>query len=249
MSDNQNYKCFIIHLKRAKNRKPYVDNIISKLNMTSEIIDAVDGKLLTDKNVLNHYSETPLYSPSYPFKVNKGEVGCFLSFRKAWQKIVEQKLSAGLIFEDDVSLDLDAFNESLSSALKWIDEYGYIQFQVRDIPKNSKSIKSYQGVHLLQPMPTLLRCSAQLVSYSTAKKLLEITKRFDRPVDGLLQLNWDTKINITTISPSGVIDNTRASGGSNLSLKIPLNQRLKQEFNRIKYRYYIKKYTNKYYKI
>ena len=249
MSNNRDCKCFIIHLKRAKNRKPYVDNIISKLNMTSEIIDAVDGKLLTDKNVLNHYSETPLYSPSYPFKVNKGEVGCFLSFRKAWQKIVEQKLSAGLIFEDDVSLDLDAFNESLSSALKWIDEYGYIQFQVRDIPKNSKSIKSYQGVHLLQPMPTLLRCSAQLVSYSTAKKLLEITKRFDRPVDGLLQLNWDTKINITTISPSGVIDNTRASGGSNLSLKIPLNQRLKQEFNRIKYRYYIKKYTNKYYKI
>jgi len=58
-------------------------------------------------------------------------------------------------------------------------------------------------------MPTLLRCSAQLVSYSTAKKLLEITKKFDRPVDGLLQLNWNTKINITTISPSGVLDNTQ----------------------------------------
>ena len=53
-------------------------------------------------------------------------------------------------------------------------------------------------------MPTLLRCSAQLVSYSTAKKLLEITKKFDRPVDGLLQLHWNTKINITTICPSGV---------------------------------------------
>ena len=55
MSNNRNYKCFIIHLKRAKYRKPYVDNIISKLNMTSEIINAVDGKLLTDKNILNHY--------------------------------------------------------------------------------------------------------------------------------------------------------------------------------------------------
>ena len=249
MSDNQNYKCFIIHLKRAQNRKPYVDDIISKLNMTSEIIDAVDGRLLTDKNILKHYSETPLYSPSYPFKVNKGEVGCFLSFRKAWQKIVDQKLSAGLIFEDDVSLNPDTFNESLTSALKWIDEYGYIQFQVRDIPKKSKSIKSYQGIHLLKPMPTLLRCSAQLVSYSTAKKLLEITKKFDRPVDGLLQLHWNTKINITTICPSGVKDNTQASGGSNLSLKIPLDQRLKQEFNRIRYRYNIKKYTKKYHKI
>jgi glycosyl transferase, family 25 len=249
VSNNRDYKCFIIHLKRARNRKPYVDDIISKLNMTSEIINAVDGKLLTDENILNHYSETPLYSPSYPFKVNKGEVGCFLSFRKAWQKIVDQKLTAGLIFEDDVSLNLDTFNESLTSALKWIDEYGYIQFQVRDIPKNSKSIKSFHGVHLLHPMPTLLRCSAQLVSYSTAKNLLEITKKFDRPVDGLLQLNWDTKINITSITPSGVIDNTYASGGSNLSLNIPLSQKLKQEYNRIKYRYYIKKYTKKYYKI
>ena len=54
MSDKQNYKCFIIHLKRAKNRKVYVDNIISKLDMTSEIIDAVDGKLLTDKDILIH---------------------------------------------------------------------------------------------------------------------------------------------------------------------------------------------------
>ena len=118
MSNIQDYKCFIIHLKRAKNRKPYVDNIISKLNMTSEIIDAVDGRLLTDKNILKHYSETPLYSPSYPFKVNKGEIGCFLSFRKAWKKIVDQKLSAGLIFEDDVSLNLDTFNESLNFSFK-----------------------------------------------------------------------------------------------------------------------------------
>jgi hypothetical protein len=45
------------------------------------------------------------------------------------------------------------------------------------------------------------------------------------------------------------MDNTYASGGSNLSLKIPFNQRLKQEYNRIWYRYYIKKYTKKYYKV
>ena len=56
MSNIQDYKCFIIHLKRAQNRKPYVDDIISKLNMTSEIIDAVDGKLLTDNNISKHFN-------------------------------------------------------------------------------------------------------------------------------------------------------------------------------------------------
>ena len=187
--------------------------------MTSEIIDAVDGRLLTDKNILKHYSETPLYSPSYPFKVNKGEVGCFLSFRKAWQKIVDQKLSAGLIFEDDVSLNPDTFNESLTSALKWIDEYGYIQFQVRDIPKNSKSIKSYQGIHLLKPMPTLLRCSAQLVSYSTAKKLLEITKKFD--IGFIYKTSFD-KANRTSL---------KGQRGAGLEASLPVFDKIKKELN------------------
>ena len=37
------------------------------------------------------------------------------------------------------------------------------------------------------------------------------------------------------------MDNTNASGGSNLSLNIPFTLKIKQEYNRIKYRYNIKK--------
>ena len=249
VSNKQNCKCFIIHLKRAEKRKPYVNEIISKLSMETEIISAVDGKLLTKDAINSHYSKKPLYQPTYPFEVNNGEIGCFLSFRKAWQKIVDQNLSAGLIFEDDVSLNLHVFEKSLASSLKWIEEHGYIQFQVRSIPKNSKALKTNQEVRLLQPSPILLRCSAQLVSYSTAKKLLELTKKFDRPVDGLLQLNWITDMQITSIDPSGVMDNTYASGGSNLSLSIPFSLRMIQEFKRIKYRYNLRRYINKYNKV
>lgn len=244
MSSDQKYKCFIIHLKRAKKRKAYVDEIISKLNIETEIIEAVDGKLLTKNKTSEFYSKTPLFQPAYPFKVNNGEIGCFLSFRKAWQNIVDQNLSGGLIFEDDVSLNIDVFQNSFDTAMSWIKKHGYIQFQVRNIPKKSKIIKFNRDVHLLKPSPILLRCSAQLVSYSTAKRLLEITEKFDRPVDGLLQLNWITGVDVTTIRPSGVFDNTYASGGSNLSLNIPLALKIKQEFSRLRYRYDIKKYTN-----
>tara|TARA_B110000977_G_scaffold100249_1_gene131564 strand:+ start:595 stop:1344 length:750 start_codon:yes stop_codon:yes gene_type:complete len=243
MSNNKKYKCFIIHLKRAQKRKLYVDEIVSKLSMETEIIDAVDGKLIDESTILKYYSKKPLYYPAYPITLNKGEIGCFLSFRKAWKNIVDQNLSAGLIFEDDVSLNLNVFQESLNSALQWINKYGYIQFQVRDIPKNSKLLKSNNKVHLLQPSPILLRCSAQLVSYSTAKKLLEKTEKFDRPVDTLLQTNWNTGIEISSINPSGITDNTFDSGGSNLSLRIPITLKIKQEYNRIKYRNNIKKYT------
>lgn len=245
MSNNKKYKCFIIHLKRAKKRKLYVDKIISKLSMKTEIIDAVDGKLLDKATILKYYSKKPLYHPAYPFTLNKGEIGCFLSFRKAWKNIVDQNLSAGLIFEDDVSLDLDIFQESLNSGLKWIDKYGYIQFQVRAIPRNSKILISNDKVHLLQASPTLLRCSAQLVSYTTAEKLLEKTEKFDRPVDTLLQTYWNTGVEISSIKPSGVKDNTFDTGGSNLSLHLPITLKIKQEYNRIKYRNNIKKYFYK----
>ena len=241
MSSNQKFKCFIIHLKRAKKRRAYVDEIISKLNIETEIIDAVDGRLLTENKILQYYSEKPLFEPAYPFKINKGEIGCFLSFRKAWQNIVDQNLAGGLIFEDDVSLNLNVFQYSFDTALNWIEKHGYIQFQVRNVSKKIEIIKAYKKINLLKPSPILLRCSAQLVSYSTAKRLLEITERFDRPVDGLLQLNWSTGVEVTTITPSGVMDNTNASGGSNLSLNIPFTLKIKQEYNRIKYRYNIKK--------
>tara|TARA_B110000211_G_C14062851_1_gene546385 strand:- start:1349 stop:2098 length:750 start_codon:yes stop_codon:yes gene_type:complete len=249
MLNDSEYKCFIIHLKRAKKRKTYVDKIISQLSISSEIINAVDGKLLSDNDILKYSSSDPLFQPTYPFGLNNGEIGCFLSFRKAWKKIVDQNLSAGLIFEDDVSLNLDIFNKSLKSALKWIDEYGYIQFQVRDIPKKSILIKTENNVKLFQPFPNLLRCSAQLVSYSTAVKLLKLTKVFDRPVDGFLQLEWNTHIKISTITPSGVKDNTDASGGSNLSIDMPFKRKIRNEWTRLKYRHQIKKYTNKYFKI
>ena len=98
-------------------------------------------------------------------------------------------------------------------------------------------------------MKVLVTGSAGFIGSTTAKKLLEVTQKFDRPVDGLLQLSWNTKIHVTSIYPSGVIDNTHASGGSNLSLKIPLSLRLKQEFKRIKYRYNLKKCIDKYNKI
>lgn len=246
VSNHQKHKCFIIHLKRAKKRKAYVDEIIKNLDMKSEVINAIDGKLLTEEKILRYYSSIPLFDPKYPFKLNKGEIGCFLSFRKVWKKIVDQELSAGLIFEDDASLDPIIFQKSLDSALKWITEFGYIQFQVREISKKSKVLATNKSIKLLEPSPTLLRCSAQLISYSTAKKLLQITKKFDRPVDTFLQTCWNTNIKVTSIEPSGVIDNTNASGGSNLSLQVPLSKKLKQEYNRVKYRYYIKKYSEKY---
>lgn len=217
--ESSNLKCFIIHLKRAKARKVFVDNIIKNISLKTEIIEAVDGNLLTNIEVNNILNENKAFRPKYPFKINSGEIGCFLSHRKAWRQIVDQNLDAGLILEDDIRIDHFTFDKSLKFAIQNIKSCKYVQFQVREIKKKYKILKSQNELELLHPTPTLLRTSAQLVSYDAAIELLEITSKIDRPIDTMLQMFWKTNIKCFCINKSGITDHTFEAGGSTLSKK------------------------------
>ncbi len=230
------YKSFIIHLERSKGRKAQVQDLISKSPFETEIVDAVDGRLLSDADIAACYSEDPLMQPKYPFGLNAGEIGCFQSHRRAWQKIVDQNLTAGLVFEDDVQVDPVVFEKSVKAAQYWSADHGFIQFQVRGIPEKCKVLDTYEGVELLRPLPVLLRCSAQLISRSAAEHLLKFSEQFDRPVDTMLQMFWETGITPVCMRPSGVSDRTRETGGSTLSLKRSLAMKVVREWKRTSYR-------------
>lgn len=230
------YKCFIIHLNRASKRKLTVDKIVSDMTLETEIIDAVDGHNLSDAQLNHHISDKKLFNPPYPFLLNKGEVGCFLSHRLAWQKIVDQKLIGALIIEDDVKIDKKKFNEGLDASLDYLDNIGYIQFQVRKIEKYSEEIQNINGIKLLEVIPIPLRTSAQIVSYEAALKLLELTKKFDRPIDGFLQLSWSTGLKVKIISPSSIVDITNELGGSTISKKYSKTLFIKRTMLRSLYR-------------
>ena len=230
------YKSFIIHLERSEGRKAQVKDLISKSPFEVEIVDAVDGRLLSDADISKYYSEQPILRPKYPFSLNAGEIGCFLSHRAAWQKIVDQNLTAGLVFEDDVQIDPSVFMQSVEAAKIWSTDFGFIQFQVRGIPENCKVVNTDGDVRLLQPSPTLLRCSAQLINRATALHLLKETEIFDRPVDTFLQMHWATDVRPVCVSPSGVTDRTQETGGSTLSLARSTGSKILREWKRFIYR-------------
>lgn len=54
-SELSNIKCFIIHLQRAKKRKKFVEDIVNKVPIISEIIYAVDGRSLSEKKLTAFY--------------------------------------------------------------------------------------------------------------------------------------------------------------------------------------------------
>jgi len=241
----QNFKTFIIHLQRAKGRKAQVRDLIEKSPFAVEIIDAVDGKLLTQPAIDACYTDALGLEPAYPFGLNAGEIGCFQSHRRAWQKIVDQDLTAGLVFEDDVYIEPDIFNAALQAAKTWVDKHGFIQFQVRTVAPDCRQLEQAGGCKLLRPVPSLLRCSAQLINNATARRLLDVTQSFDRPVDVVLQMHWITGVQPVCVVPAGVFDRTRETGGSTLSKKRPLMAKLGREFKRYRYRSQIRKLSKR----
>jgi len=243
ISEHYRHKCFIIHLQRAVKRKNNVQSIISNLNLETEVINAIDGNKLTSNEISKYLSKKNLYKPYYPFRINNGEIGCFLSHRAVWKKIVEEKLDSALILEDDAQIDFENFGKSFKIGLKYINQLGYIQFQTREIPNNLVELCHVNGIKIFQPKIVPLRTSAQLISYKTALKLLEKSTQIDRPVDGFLQLFWSTNQNISCIKPSGIKDITQISGGSTLSMRQSIFSSIGRTLKRFYYRLKIKIYS------
>ncbi len=210
-------EAFLIHLKRATQRRPQVERIIEACPLEIAVVDAVDGRAMSEADQAKVYKFEKLFEPPYPFRIGPGEIGCFLSHRKCWQRIVDSDADAGLILEDDVEIDTDTFTKAIELANDHITDIGYIQFQVRAISGPGRTVEERDGHRLVAPTIVPRRTSAQLVSRDAAKRLLRMTETFDRPIDGFLQLTWATKLRVACIEPSGVSDRTAQSGGSTIT--------------------------------
>lgn len=234
-------KTFVIHLERATGRRAQVAHLLKTTPYHAEILPAVDGAKLSAAEQGAAYSKTPLHTPSYPFALNASEIGCFMSHRAAWQKILDDNLDAALVLEDDVQIDFDAFKPALALAEAQIDILGFIQFQVRDVKGAADLIKEDANMRLVAPAVTPLRTSAQLVSAKAAAHLLECTTPFDRPVDTFLQMDWVTGIKLACAVPSGVSDRTAQTGGSTIPKSTPVYLKLMREIRRARYRHAVRR--------
>lgn len=237
MSNPGDIAAFIIHLARAKARRPQVEHLLTSCPLPAQIVDAVDGSALPDEAVDSVYSRQSLFAPRYPFTLSVGEVGCFLSHRKAWQTILDAGLEAGLVIEDDVEIDGAVFARALQLARAHIGVHGIIQFQVREIAKPGPVVAADGDVRLTRPVQVPLRASCTLYSRQALETLLQQTARFDRPVDTYAQMHWLTGLRPCLVIPSGVRDRSGNIGGTTIQARnVPIVKKLRREVLRPIYR-------------
>lgn len=228
---------WIIHLDRARDRQAQVQRLIATAPCKAQIIPAVDAKQLSHSDIEKVLFKHSIHAPEYRFPVSNGEVACFLSHRAVWQKIVESGAPMGMIYEDDTALDPEIHTAAVALAKDHIEALGIIMFQPRNIQTAADSVASQNGLHLTRPHVSPLRTNATLYSASAARRMLEVTKVFDRPVDGTLQLHWVTGLRAGIVQPSGVSEVSADLGGTTIQAKPRgLAERLHREFWRPVYR-------------
>lgn len=95
-------KTYALSLKRVSQRYNYINEHLKKLGVEYELIEGVDGMLLTDEQ-LNKECDMEAVNAKREWLSN-GMLACAMSHYNIYQKIVNENIPCAFIVEDDASL-------------------------------------------------------------------------------------------------------------------------------------------------
>lgn len=190
-------KIFVINLEGSNDR--WDASQAQLIDCNYERVEAVNGERLSLEAFHQHFDKD-LNHQQYHKVLTKGEIGCYLSHRKVWKKIVDEKLDFALVLEDDF-----VSGESISGL---IDEVSQIHqpwdcIKLTEHPIKRKVIYSEQVVQsaLITYNKVPAKTCAQFISYAGAQKLLAASEKFGRPVDVDIQHWWESGLRVFGLKP------------------------------------------------
>ena len=206
-------KALVIHLPRATGRQSQVERLCRSLPLATEVIDAVDGHRLTDVDT-RRLAVRGLHRPRYPVVLSRTETACFLSHRKAWQSILDGGLDAGLVVEDDAEIAAPEFDAVLGEAVAGLEPHEFVRFPHRERNEAGPVVRASGPASFLEPRLPALGMVMQLVGHEAARRLLDASQAFDRPVDSFVQMHWLHGARVLTARPIVIREVCEQLGGS-----------------------------------
>ncbi|XPF93473.1 glycosyltransferase family 25 protein [Colwellia sp. RE-S-Sl-9] len=191
---------FVINLDRSLDRLKSSESQLKDCGFKFERISAVDGKELVSDEIQKHYCKKK-NNKEYHKELTRGEIGCYLSHRKVWQKIVDDKIEYAIILEDDFAIEGN-INKTISTLNRIDFEWDYIKLATyKKRTRNIAFSQPINNMHLVLFNKAMAGTCAQAVSYSGAKKLLLNSAQFGRPIDIDLQYWWEKNIELFALLP------------------------------------------------
>ena len=101
-------KIFVLTLKESTDRQKFMEEQFNEHSIPFEFIYAINGKLLSENE------KSKLYDHQKAKKLNRelnpGEIGCSLSHKKIYEKIINESIQKAIVMEDDVTMRPDFYS-------------------------------------------------------------------------------------------------------------------------------------------
>lgn len=171
--------CYFINLDRSIARKNYMIETLDKRGIVATRVPAVDGKTLTDAACRTHNPR--LYDA---MKLSNGEIGCFLSHRQIWERIVRDNAPYAIVFEDDIKIA--AASATLLTDLSWVPaDVDFIKIDANDFEMQLGMTRKIAAAdrHLRRVHSISFGTAGYIISRKCAQYLLNTTQRMIAPLD------------------------------------------------------------------
>ncbi|QIA64477.1 glycosyltransferase [Vibrio astriarenae] len=180
-------KAYCITLKGCGDRQQHITQVMSQTSLELEFFYGVDART-TQHPLLDNYNKRK-YSYRMGREAAIGELGCYASHYLIWQKCIEENEPI-LVLEDDLNIDVEAFERSVEITKEHINECGYIRLENTGRKILSYATHNYDNQDLVKFLKVPQCTTAYAISPKAAKAFLESSDEFLYPVDVFLRNVW-----------------------------------------------------------
>ncbi|PWJ43289.1 glycosyltransferase family 25 protein [Sediminitomix flava] len=172
------FRIFVISLERSEERRNSIQKQFNDLGLSFEFIDAIDGKYLTEEDIAKYANlEEVKENPRW---LNPYAIACALSHRKAYHKILAERIPYTLILEDDMLLSSKSV-DLLPSIIHEMDTdeicmlyYRAFQTMYLSLGEDRKLDPNYELLSPINEESIPLTAGAYIVSLKAVERLERI---------------------------------------------------------------------------
>jgi len=230
-----NLKIYYINLRRSKNRDIFMQNQFKELGLNAIRVEAIDGKELDKSYISNIISKLKLKNEHYTLP-KPAEIGVYLSHKKIWEMVSNQKEEYALILEDDALIDKKLIKD-LKNLLSLLNEGEVLDISGLKgfLPINKRKKEQVEIVQYLTPSLVII---STIFTKKAAKIMLDTFNEYSVPVDNMLQQVYKHKLNVWITKYPYVKTNYKNLGGSTIQKqhKKSLKDKIRREILRPIYR-------------
>ena len=178
-------RCYVINLDSSTKRLDDFNAAFNKISLKIEKISAVDGKLIE----IETFSDENLCKKQMGRGLQPGEVGCYLSHKKAVEQFLSTDAPYAIIFEDD-AIPNESFEKTVTTIiqkfLKHNNSAAVVNLGAMDFKYSSKVLEiNDKFVRCTHRFPML--ATAVLWTRNGAKTFLESALPITMPYDNFLR--------------------------------------------------------------